>query len=314
MSIKTSVHAYNKAFNLYSEVATLFDSMVNTEEEPSDYQYMEALDKAEDLQKQLNKIEISDIEEYLKQKGKETALADVKDNMSKMREEVYYISRRLLGNSYYSDLQKAVPRFVSSLQRKHSFKYHGEAQDLAKEFIGLITNPDRVERYKSNIEAIIRGNMTLPYFQRIFDAIMTAKKNKGTGAKEEMPWAGEEKYFASPEQTAKDKEIQAKVKAEMEATEKARKEKELQQERDKKDVADDISKKAPKEFTKKVGTRVKHFIKLPDGTEVEYFNDAVIPSGGHTIHKYFDKKGNKVYSYLKESFIPLAKYKKLLSL
>jgi len=305
MSIKTSVHAYNKLLQLYPEVASTFDELTNTGEEIMDHQFMDAMDKIEDVQKQIKKVDISDIEDYLEDEGNLDALDNVKKNLRQIGEDIYYMGKKLLGDSYYKDLLKAVPRFITAVKKKYPLKYSGDANELATDFVSLITHPDRVERYKSNIESILRGNMTLPYFSRILDALLSAKKSGASKKEEEQGWPGEELYYASQKEIGKREKDAEEVK---DYNEKERWK--LKDNEDQEDILDGLTTIPPREFTKKLKTTTKFFIETPDGKVKEFFSEDSFPVGSKKIISYVNKKGESVYSYIAESFISLRRYKK----
>jgi hypothetical protein len=289
-SIRTSVHSYNKAYDLFSEIREIWNNL----EGASDYQYMEALDKVEDLTKQIYKVDLKDMKDYLKQEGKPEELDDVKHNLDLFKEGAYRIGREILGWSYYEDLMDASPRFITALKKKYSLKYPGEKEDLVKQFVSLITKPDNVERYKSNIESIIRGNMTLPYFSRIFDALVNdtelGKPAKPSSRKVSPTYPNPPEMFVG-----KHKEEWEESQRQQEA--------EWEENREEKEEIADLSREKPEEISKKG----KNFIKTPDGEELEY--DFVTKTADAVITYYMGK--DEVYSYLGEAFISLSQYKKL---
>jgi len=287
-SIRSSVHSYNKAFDLFSEIRELWDNL----EGASDYQYMEALDKADDLQKQIAKVDLNDMQEYLKQQGKLKSLDEVKHNLDLFKEAAFRIGREILGWSYYEDLIDAAPRFITAIKKKYPLKYQGEKEDLVKQFVSLISKPDNVERYKNNIESIIRGNMTLPYFSRIFDALVNDIDISKTrpSIKPSLRHPHPPRMFTGG---AKEKweESQKEWEEEWEAG------------REKEEIYTDLSREKPEEFKK----GRKNFIRTPEGEELEYDFET---KPANKVVSYF-KGDKKVYSYLGESFISLLKYKKL---
>jgi hypothetical protein len=289
MSIKTSVHNYNKSLSLFQRVRDLWDQL----EGASDYQYMEALDKVDELQKHISKIDLSDIREYLEQRGMEDKFEEVKHNIKVFKEGAYRIGREILGWSYFNDLLDSIPRFITMLKEKYPLKYSEDKDVLSKRLAAELTHPDNVERYKSNIEAIIRGTMTLPYFKRIYDALMSDKKIPS------LKKSISSQYPNPPEMyTGKNKEEWE------ENIRKGREKWEEEREEQEKDV--DLSREKPEEFKKKG----KNYIRTPEGEELQY--DFETKTAGGVITYYLGNK--EVYSYLGESFISLLQYKKLFRL
>ncbi len=271
--INSSVHNYNKALKLFKEVRDLWDNL----EDASDYEYMEALDKVDALKKHVNKINISDIEDYLS--GREETLQEVKHNISVFKEGTYRMGREILGWSYYRDLLDAVPRYVTALQKKYPSKYPDK--DIAKRFINEIIHPSNIDRYKKNIESIIRGNMTIPYFARIFDAAISGTKPKSNDKKIKPQVNIPPMMFTGKER---------------ERWEESTKKHEEEYEETRKKKSGGMTTDKPEEFTKKG----KSYIKTPSGKEFEY--DFETKSKDGAVHYY---NGNKeVYSYMTESIGP----------
>ena len=130
--INTSVHSYNNALKLFREVRELWDNLENA----SDYKFIDALDKIENLQKYINKIDLIDLETYLKKQGKLDKLKDVEHNVNLIKEAIHVIGREILGWSYHNDLKEAVPRYVFALQKKYPTKYKEDSEELTKKFVG----------------------------------------------------------------------------------------------------------------------------------------------------------------------------------
>ena len=262
--INSSVNSYNRSLKLFKEVRLLWDSLENA----SDYQYIEALDKIETLQKHIAKIDISDVEDYLKEKGKPELIDDVKHNLNIFKEGAHQMGREILGWSYYKDLMESVPRYIFALQKKYPSKYPDK--DYAKRFVAEIIRPNNVERYKRNIESIIRGNMTVQYFSRIFEAVMDGIKNPKREIIKPLPTQIEQ----TPQKPSIKKfDISTK-----------------KEEKSKPNL--NISKEKPTEFLK----GRKNFIKTSKG-EFEY--DFETRDSSNIVHYY--NGDHEVYSYLDES-------------
>ena len=186
----------------------------------------------------------------------------------------------------------AAPRFITAIKKKYPSKYKGEKNDLVKQFVSLITKADNVERYKSNIESIIRGNMTLPYFSRIFDALVDDVDISKAKSATRPPFRHPNPPGMFSEKGKKEwEESQREWEEDWEAA------------REKKEIATDLSREKPEEFKK----GRKNFIRTPDGKELEY--DFRTKTSDKVVAYFKDDK--KVYSYLGESFISLLKYKKI---
>jgi hypothetical protein len=284
MSLKTSVHSYNKALDLFKKVRGLWTSL---EEGGTDYEYMEALDKVDELKKHVNRIDLNDISEYLEKEGKPEKIETVKRNFKIFKEGAFKIGKDLLAWSYYEDLLNAVPKYISELQKKNPLKYEGSIAKLSKSFASRIANPDNVERYKSNIESIIRGNMSTPLFMRIYDSLQDRSKSKISPKRT--------KHIETPPEMFSPKGKKEWEKSILKAK------KEWEKELSKKKGAKDLTSEKPKEFSK----GRKYFIKTPEGEEKQY--DFQTKSEDGIVTYFMDD--NPIYSYISESFVSLETYK-----
>ena len=133
--------------------------------------------------------------------------------------------------------------------------------------------------------------MTLPYFSRIYDALMSDDKKEARKAQKKIV-----QHPHPPEMytgTAR-KEYEETLKKSREEWEEMRGEKE---------EAVDLSREKPEEFKK----RNKNYIRTPEGEELQY--DFVTKTSNGVVTYFLD--GKEVFRYLGEAFISLFQYKKL---
>lgn len=286
MSSQSSVHNYNKAYQLFTEVDKFWMETEKEDKNPTEYQFVNILDKIEDLQKSLDRIDIREIEDHLNKIGRPDMLSDIKENISTMKEGTHYLGKVLLAWSYEDELLSEVPKKIAQLQKKNPLKYQGNRLDLTRLFVNQILHPDNIERQKTNIGSILRRTITLPMFERLYNSLMSGVKIPKSTSDEK---SSEDKL---------DKKTEKDERSEVETKEEPKEEKERYP---------DLPREAPEEGeTPK--TR-KTYIVTPDG-EKKYYDFETENTDGVVTYYNGDKV---VYQYLKEGFISLVKYKKLLS-
>jgi len=135
--------------------------------------------------------------------------------------------------------------------------------------------------------------MTLPYFSRIFDALINAGNIIRKPGPEPVP------FHPNPPSM-----FVGKAKEEWEESQKKSKE-DWEKRREEKEIKTDLSREKPRE-TKRKG---KNVIITPEGRELQY--DFVTKNAQGIVTYFKDQK--KQYSYLGESFLSLSEYKKIKS-
>ena len=285
MSSQSSVHNYNKAYQLFTEVDKFWSETEKSDGRPTEYQFVNILDKLEDLQKSLDRVDIREVEDHLNKIGKPTLLPDVKENMGTMKEGTHYLSKVILAWSYEDELLSEVPKKIAQLQKKNSLKYEGNRSDLSKAFVKQILHPDNIERQKSNIASILRRTITLQMFERLYNSLMSGIK---------IPSSTEDKKpIDDLEENPKTKKFSEDEDEDVKSDEET------------KERYPDLPREAPKEGqTPK--TR-KTWIITPDGKKHYYDFETKNIDG---VVTYYNGK-EEVYSYLEESFMNLKEYKKL---
>jgi len=275
MSLETSKNNYNIARNLYQRISDSFSDIEGGD--VNDFTITQTIDDIKRLKTKLRGINLSDFDGKY---DKDTVLMTER-NVEKFKEMAHYIEKVLGGIVFYDDLLASLPKYINTVDTKDMTD-----EEAIKKITGHMTHQNNFEFYVNDIKNIIRGKMSMPMFNKIYDAIISKSPKEKTIVRN--------KHIEQPPEmwdTVKKKEWIKR------------------QSQRKKDILQDkrntsVSTDAPKETNK----GRKSFITLPMGNTLEY--DFKIKNKDGII-TYF-KNDKKIYSFQNESFLSFKEYEELL--
>jgi len=121
--------------------------------------------KAVNLLKQIDTVAIGE-------KLSDDKVEIVEHNINFMYEELLYLQKRLMADTYIDDLKVPVRKYIRKIAGDPSNykKWAKDEDELVGKFIGMLTSPDNIETYKSQIRRMALGTMSLREFKKIYQA------------------------------------------------------------------------------------------------------------------------------------------------
>ena len=170
MSLNSSQENYNRAGNLYIKLFGKMEKFANTQYKPEEYEIQKVLKDLNQFEKYIDNVNIHELERSLSKEY----IKDVKQNMEMFEEMAYIRNANMEAMSGYDLLVSSSRKYFERMKMLGNLSIDDYKEiaanfpELGQKFAEAITSPDNVNRYRNEIENIIKSKMSDAQFSKIF--------------------------------------------------------------------------------------------------------------------------------------------------